>query len=152
MEKKARQLNQVFFLLYCLCLLWLLFNREYNLEGVPYWQQVADSINLKPFHTIRLYTRLLTDPVRPYLTKLAVINLAGNVLMFIPFGYFLPAIWPKLRGFLKTVLVSALTVVTVEISQVLLLVGSCDIDDLILNLLGVAAGYGFCKLTKKAGV
>ena len=149
MNSRRRQLNIAFFIAYLLCMLWLLFNRDYNLEGLPYWQQVAGSINLTPFHTIRLYTRLLTNPVRPYLTRLAVINLAGNVVMFLPLGYFLPVIWPKLGRPLRTLALSAVTVVAVEISQVLLLVGSCDIDDLILNLLGTALGYGFYRLLPK---
>ena len=72
--------------------------------------------------------------------------------MFLPLGYFLPVIWPELRRLLRTLALSAFTVIAVEISQVLLLVGSCDIDDLILNLLGVALGYGFYRITQKTGV
>ena len=43
------------------------------------------------------------------------------------------------------------TIITaVELTQLFTLLGSCDIDDLILNVVGAAVGYGLFKcLTKK---
>ena len=36
----------------------------------------------------------------------------------------------------------------VELLQMLLLVGTCDVDDLIQNLLGAALGYGLFRLMR----
>lgn len=134
----------ILFLLYCGLMLWLLFHRSGAIEGVPYWEQVTTSLNLVPLHTIRKYARLLNSS-REILVRLAVINLFGNVILFIPLGFFLPRIFPKLRKLRKTLLVTALSISMVEILQLFTLLGSCDIDDLILNLVGAAVGYGLSK-------
>ena len=38
--------------------------------------------------------------------------------------------------------------IPVELLQMLLLVGTCDVDDLILNLLGAALGDGLFRLMR----
>ena len=141
MAIRKTRFYRALFLFYALALLWILLARNrYNPE-LPYWDQVQQYLNLRPFHTIRLYWRLLTDPVRPVLTRLAVYNLAGNILLFVPMGALLPLVLPKMAALPRTLLVSACFTALVEIIQVLLLAGSCDIDDLILNLLGTLIGY-----------
>lgn len=147
MKPTRRQWNMALFMLYGALMLWMLFDRNRYLEGVPYWEQVGQRISLVPFHTIRLYARLLTGSARPRLVHLAVVNLFGNVLMFLPLGFFLPAIWQRLRRLWRVLLLTAAIVTAVELIQMLTLVGSCDIDDLILNLLGSALGYGLYRLT-----
>ena len=146
MDQKLRQFYKVLFYVYLAALFWILFNRSRYVAGTPYWEQLSQYVNLRPFHTISLYWRLLTNPVRPILTKLAVYNLAGNILLFLPMGILIPAIWPKFRRPFYVLLLVTLTVTAAEILQVLLLAGSCDIDDLILNLLGAAIGYPIHKV------
>ena len=145
---KHKKLNTALFAAYCALMLWLLFDRAGAIEGVEYWEQIAMSLNLKPFHTIMRYTRLL-DSAKPHLVHLAVINLFGNVIMFIPLGYFLPLIFGKLQKLWKTLLATALIITLVEIVQLFTLMGICDIDDLILNLAGAAIGYAPYRLTNK---
>lgn len=149
MDRKLRQFYKVLFYVYLAVLFWILFNRSRYVAGIPYFEQMQQYVNLKPFHTISLYWRLLTDPVRPILTRLAVYNLAGNILLFLPMGLLIPAIWENFRRLYKVLLPVALLVIAAEILQVLLLAGSCDIDDLILNLLGTALGYPFHKFLIK---
>ena len=102
MERKHQKLYRLCFILYGAALMWVLFYRNRYIEGVPYWDQIRQNINLIPFHTIKLYWRLLADPVRPVLTRLAVYNLAGNILLFIPMGTFLPLVFPRLRSLPRT--------------------------------------------------
>ena len=146
MTETTRKFYKSIFYLYLACLLFILFNRSRYVPGIPYWEQVQRYLNLTPFKTISLYWRLLEDPVRPLLTRLAIYNLAGNILLFLPMGMLIPAIWSRLRKFYKTLLLAALLVIAAEILQVLILAGSCDVDDLILNLLGTAMGYPFHRL------
>lgn len=148
MENRRRDFYRFLFIIYCAGLFWVLFARNRYDPALPYWEQVRAYLNLTPFHTIRLYLRLLLDPVRPVLTKLAVYNLLGNVLLFLPMGAFLPLLFPRLRGFFRTLPAAALVTIVVEILQVLLLAGSCDIDDVILNLLGTALGYPFYRILR----
>jgi len=131
--------------LYGAVMLWLLFHRE-PYSGEIRWDQVGARLNLEPFVTVRRYWRLLHSQ-RPYLVRLGVVNLAGNVVMFIPLGSLLPEVFPGLRRFWKLFLTAGLMICAVEISQMLLLVGSCDVDDLILNLAGVTVGYVLYKIS-----
>ncbi len=131
--------------LYCALMLWLLFDRPGYEPGISYWEQVQGNLNLIPFHTMRLFGNLLTDH-RPHLVRIAVINLFGNVLIFIPLGFLLPKVFPKLRSLFRTLLVTALIITAVELIQLFTLVGSCDVDDLVLNLFGSALGYALFQL------
>lgn len=135
-------------LLYTAAMAALLFFRELGYTGDPYLGQMADHFNPVPFRTIGLYLRLLKNSSRPWLVRLARVNLFGNVLLFIPLGLFPPLLVEKMRRFWKTILLAAGIVTMVELLQMLLLVGTCDIDDLILNVLGAALGYGLFRLTR----
>ena len=146
MNTDRRNLHIALFAAYCALMLWLLFGRSGYVDGIPYLQQLK--ANLIPFRTLRLFFRLLTHH-RAELVQAAVINLAGNVIMFIPLGLFLPLVFPKLRNVWKTLLCVTLIITAVELAQLFTLVGSCDIDDLILNLAGSCLGYGIYSFIKK---
>lgn len=64
--------------------------------------------------------------------------IVGNVVMFIPFGFFLPFVTGKLNS--KNIFATAVAVpIVVELFQ-LILGRSFDIDDLICNFLGIMIG------------
>ena len=146
------------FLLYGVLMLWLLFDRS-GTAGAPYWQQVAENLNLNPFQTVGNYADILLRPdhylekwdaaVYAFQVRHAIINLVGNVVMFVPLGFFVPAVWEKCRGFFRTVFCSAGMIIVVEVAQLFSLRGSCDVDDLILNLVGVVIGHALFRLTAK---
>lgn len=136
MRKKV--LPVLWFLAYCVLMLWLLFDRERSLIEMDYWLQVQENMNLIPFRTIRLFWDALE--MERY-RHLAIVNLAGNVLLFIPLGYFLPLLWKGLRKWWRTWIAVILIVLAVELTQLFTLRGSFDVDDLILNLAGAAVGY-----------
>lgn len=144
MPHKQRKIWLAVFAAYSLLMLWLLFARQGYDSGVPYPDQLR--FNLLPFETISRYIRHLTHSDDPGILRHAFINLVGNVVMFIPLGLLLPVLWQQLRALWKTVLVTAGIIAAVEVTQLLTLVGSCDTDDLILNVLGAAVGYGLFRL------
>ena len=146
MKPKMRYAAMGAFVIYCLLMLWLLFDRPGYDAALPYREQLK--YNLIPFETIVRFWKHL-DSSSLGLRTHAVINLAGNVVMFIPLGFFLPLLWPKLRRLWKTLLLCAGIIVAVEVLQLLTLVGSCDADDLILNLPAAAMGYGIFRLLPK---
>ena len=146
MNTNHRKLHITLFACYSILMLWLLFGRCGYVDGIPYLRQLK--INLIPMRTLKLFFRLLSHH-RPQLVRTAVINLAGNVVMFIPLGFFLPVLFRKLQKIWKSLLCVALIITAVEILQLLTLVGSCDVDDLILNLSGSVIGYGLYKFTKR---
>lgn len=140
---RRRKWNIAIFLMYALFMLWLLFFRNRVPGDV---RDIGQRLNLTPLHTIRLFWNLLSHP-RPALVRLAVVNLAGNILLFLPLGLLLPQAFQKAPRLWKTLLTAALLICAVEIAQLLTLRGSCDVDDLILNLLGTLLGYGVFRLT-----
>ena len=141
MEKRRRSISAGLLLAYGGLMLWLLFWRERSMEGVPYLYQLPMHVNFHPLKTIRLYLGLLSAH-RPTLVRIAVVNLLGNVLMFVPLGFLLPGAVPRLRKWYRVLITAAGIVALVELMQMLFLVGTCDVDDLILNLIGTALGYG----------
>ena len=145
MERKHKKLNIVLFFVYAALMLWLLFDRAGGIDGMDYWKQIRGNLNLVPFHTIRLFLNVLGR--KDYLSA-AIVNLGGNVIMFIPLGYFLPKVFPALRKFWRTILATVLIITAVEVAQLFTLLGKCDIDDLILNAIGATIGYGIHKLIK----
>ena len=146
--KRAGQIwLRIAFLLYVAAMLWLLFGQRWGTQ--IYTQQLADGINLTPFDTIGRYVAIIRYSDSPYLLQHAVYNLAGNVLLFVPLGFFLPWLGSRLRGFFKTLLFAFCLIITVELVQYFTFLGTCDIDDLILNLTGVALGYPIWRLTRR---
>ncbi|MFF3152431.1 MULTISPECIES: VanZ family protein [Streptomyces] len=86
------------------------------------------------------------DSIRAYLAqpdwKDAVKQVGGNVVLGMPFGVLLPVLFPRTRGVVRVVLMTAFVMLTVETAQGLLVTGRAfDIDDVILNSTGAFAGY-----------
>lgn len=79
---------------------------------------------------------------------LALINLAGNVFLFVPLGFLLPLTAQKRSRFGVTVGVSA--VLSAGIETVQYFIGrSADIDDLLLNVFGAVVGFGLYAILRK---
>ena len=78
-----------------------------------------------------------------------ILNLTGNFAMFIPTGIMVPLIYKKYNTFGKVTLFGFLMSLTIEILQLPFAVRASDVDDLILNTLGVAAGYCLYALVKR---
>lgn len=74
-------------------------------------------------------------------TYAVMVNLFGNVAAFFPFGFILPIIGKQKRSLWKVTVLGFLLSLTVELLQLISRVGSCDVDDLILNTLGAFLGY-----------
>ncbi len=70
-----------------------------------------------------------------------LLNLVGNVVVFIPFGVFLPRLFQKCRRFFVTTLFCFEFSLCIELIQLIWKVGSFDVDDILLNTLGGILGY-----------
>ncbi len=130
--------------IYAALMLWLLFFQragrvdlaEYDLQRI-----LRENLNYRPLYTVESYISVLVHSTSGAARHGAAINLFGNIAMFLPLGFFVGVSqWGKHR-FLRTFLISAAVIVSVELIQLFTMLGHCDVDDLILNLLGVALGY-----------
>ena len=128
------------FALYAGLMLWLMLGRNSMDTGEDYWLQVSRNLNLRPLQTIRHQWRLLNMD-KDWAVRSGVVNIYGNVLMFVPLGLLLPWISSWLRRLWRTLLASAAMITAVEIAQLLSLRGFGDVDDLLLNLIGCTLGY-----------
>lgn len=131
--KKIRALGKVLFILYIIFLVYFLFLSDwYGREGI----MREYHYNLVLFKEINRFI-----VYRDQLGTFAVFsNLFGNILIFIPFGYFL-TMAGKSRSFFKTLFYSMGLSLCVEILQLLTKVGSFDVDDIFLNTIGGVLGF-----------
>ena len=90
--------------------------------------------NYMPFKTILPY--LSGEPT----WNVAIRNLAGNIIPFIPLGFFAPILYRALTW--KHIFAIALAFsLAIEGTQVVLRTGIFDVDDILLNVLGIVLGY-----------
>ena len=132
MKKEHRKILHVFswfcFVIYLIVMVYFLFFSE-QMGRIP-----SDTYhyNLKPFTEIQRY---LNNIPRIGMYNV-MLNLAGNVVCFMPLGFVLPIITNRNWGIIKVTLMSFLASLFVEVLQLASKLGSCDVDDLILNTLG----------------
>jgi glycopeptide antibiotics resistance protein len=96
--------------------------------------QSYGTINLIPLDTINFY---LSGNVA-YL--IALYNLGANIVLFIPFGLYYRYIY-KTPAMKQLLIITVCSIGTIEWLQFITKRGSLDIDDLMLNVLGVCLGY-----------
>jgi len=121
------------FILYLLLLFYLLFFSET-------YGRTMDSgyrYNLEPFKEIKRFWSNWDS-----LGWSSVItNLAGNIIAFAPFGFFLPMLCRAGKNVIGCVVLSALFSLAVETVQLFTKVGAFDVDDIMLNAIGGLAGF-----------
>ena len=124
----------ILLILYIIILVYVcFFSEDYGRDIVTSYYRY----NLVPFKEIRRF--YIYRDVVGFWAFLA--NLFGNVLAFMPFGFFMPILRPKLRRIVRMFLMTFLLSLIIEITQLLTRVGSFDVDDLILNTSGGILGY-----------
>jgi glycopeptide antibiotics resistance protein len=98
--------------------------------------ETYQKLNLVPFQTINIYIGELGGPIH----TIALYNLLGNILLFIPFGFFIPSIWIRCNSWGKMLLIALFVPFFIETTQYF--IGrSVDVDDVILNTLAIIIGY-----------
>ena len=76
-------------------------------------------------------------------------NVVGNMALFIPTGILLPIIYRNLDNPWKVGITGALISLSIEILQLPFASRATDVDDLILNTMGVIVGYGIYTAVKR---
>ncbi|MBH5320528.1 VanZ family protein [Paenibacillus sp. GSMTC-2017] len=121
-------------ILYAMIMLNLLFLRDrYYLDSYAY--------NFVPFDTIWRYIEHRDH----FNFDIWFKNLFGNLILFIPIGMFLPLLNRKYKRTFSLIAACIVLIGLVEVAQMLLRVGSFDIDDIILNTAGAWLGLLLTK-------
>lgn len=96
------------------------------------------SVNLIPLRTI---IDFMSEPMD---LVMAMTNILGNIAVFVPFGIFISyTVKKKSLGYQTLILF--LTSLSIEIVQYILALGSTDVDDILLNVLGGLIGIAICQ-------
>lgn len=137
MKKKHKKIIRIFswilFIIYLCIMVYFLFFSE-QLGRVP-----SDTYhyNLEPFTEIKRYINY-SKTIGSFNVML---NLIGNVVCFMPFGFVMPILSNRQRNIFKVTFLSFLCSVIIELIQLVSKLGSCDVDDVILNTMGGFLGY-----------
>lgn len=136
---RNRMIAILLFLLYFAVLFYFLFFSEKM--GRTYLEREYH-YNLIPFHEIKRFVKYY----EVIGIQAVILNIAGNVAAFMPFGFFLPIFSERCKRFLNTVFYSFELSLLVELIQLITKVGSFDVDDIFLNTLGGALGFFVFKI------
>jgi glycopeptide antibiotics resistance protein len=108
------------------------YRNNWRPQLVPVWNMVVN----------------LRDGDRPLAT---LAGAAGNVALFMPLGFLLPTLAPRLDRFWRTVGTGFVVSALIELFQVAFPgVRRADVNDVLMNTLGAAAGYLVYRLAARA--
>jgi glycopeptide antibiotics resistance protein len=120
-----KELLALLFVIYILCLFYVVTFQDVS------WS----TSNFIPFQEMLRYD---------FGSRLFIKNVLGNMLLFIPYGFFM-AYYLKLKKPYSIFILSLIVSCTIEFTQ--LLIGRVfDVDDILLNLIGGMIGYLLFKL------
>lgn len=131
---RSRLIWYFVFLVYLAVLLYLIF--DYTERGQP--AEHGSFLNLVFFQEIKRFWNAIRGG---YITVTAWLNLAGNIILFIPFGILVPLITNRRLTGLKTALAAIVAVGAIETYQLVSKTGVFDVDDFLLNWFGVLLGW-----------
>lgn len=141
------------FICYMILLVYFLFFSEEYGRTEPY---ETYKYNLELFKEIKRYW-YNREKIG---TLFFLINLVGNVVVFMPFGFLVPVMYREqrkdvvyrghyFRSMLFVLLLGFLFSLVIEFIQLVTKVGCFDVDDLLLNTSGVLLGYIIYYISKK---
>jgi len=129
-----REILTLFFMIYILCLFQIVTFED------PFVSSFDNHFNLVPLREILRYS---------FGSRLFFKNVIGNLLMFMPYGFF-ASYFTKMDNKYYALSLMIFASITIETTQ--LAIGRVfDIDDIILNIIGGMIGYGIYRLLSKIG-
>lgn len=153
MKKIIRNMLSVCFICYMILLVYFLFFSEEYGRNEPY---SSYQYNFTLFRELNRYIQYRSQIGIMYF----LINVVGNVVAFMPFGFLVPVLYREqrkggahmghyFRSFLFVSFLGFLFSLAVETVQLVTKVGCFDVDDLLLNTIGVMLGYVVYYISKK---
>ena len=123
---KKNKLKYLIWFVFCIYIAamvyFLFFSERYGRTEVSGYRY-----NLKPFSEIKRYLKYYDAA-------------------FVPFGFCMPVFAKSYRNFLVTFLNGLLIITCIETIQLVFMVGSFDVDDILLNITGVILGFFAYKI------
>ncbi|GGF61803.1 hypothetical protein GCM10010912_03680 [Paenibacillus albidus] len=133
METKQRKVIMTITILYTLFILYFLFLA---------FGRIETSARITDYTFIIIPNEFYYFPSMSDLLHFSLMDVVGfgNFAAFIPFGILIPMLYRT--GFVRFITLFFLSIIVIELIQMVTFLGSFDINDAIQNTLGAAAGYG----------
>ena len=134
---KHRKFVLFLWVLYALALAYILFVRRFGATyAITYREWLSQCYNLVPGRALCDY---LTAPYQaPVVLRRVIFNYVVNLLLFVPWGILFAIGKTTAKRF---ALYTGIVVIFVELLQYLAMLGSFDIEDIILNGIGAMIGF-----------
>lgn len=142
-DRRVRFWGRVLFFAYIVLALYFMFFSE-SLDRTMVNSEYR--YNLTLFKEIERFWEMR----HTYGWHVTIVNLLGNVVCFMPFGFLVPTISRKkvFKNILSVTMLAMLFSVGIETAQLILKVGAFDVDDIFLNTIGGMIGYILLKVTR----
>lgn len=141
--KTHQKVCWIFFVAYLVLLIYFMFFSD-GFGRAPHVEYAYNLVLFKEIKRFYIYRDIVG-------TEAFLLNTAGNVVCFMPFGFFLPIISPRFGKWYLMLILSFLLTLSIETIQLVFKVGSFDEDDMFLNTLGGIAGYLCQWITRAIG-
>ena len=144
------------------------WGRTFGLGVLAVYAVAVVAVTFFPLPTSATYRGFLADQgavprhnVVPFATWLATARagaavfgyqVGGNLLLLAPLGFLVPLLWPQRASLGAVAIIGGAVTLSIELTQFAIgaMLGvaykAFDVDDLVLNLLGVAVGWGLYRL------
>lgn len=141
-KKRVRIFGRILFILYIILAVYFLF-----FSDILDRTMISDKYryNLELFAEIK---RFWINRQQLGMTSI-MINIVGNVVCFMPFGFLLPTITRNkvVKNVVGVFVCTLLFTLSVETIQLVTKVGAFDVDDIFLNTIGGILGYLVMRFT-----
>jgi glycopeptide antibiotics resistance protein len=141
------------FLIYLFVMGWFLFISVDSIKRSNYFTE--REIHLIPFKATYIAFEKLNNNVYhisaaqiPYYRFLLVRNIIGNIILFIPWGLTIPILFKNFYDIRNLLLITCVVCFFIEVVQYIFVLGVCDIDDIIYNVVGAVVGFYLFKLLR----
>lgn len=126
--------------IYCLGLIYFLFLDKIVIPPrFTFFEHIARRTNLLPLRTIlRYYYKVKTNSIN-YDT--VILKIGGDLVGLIPMGFFIGYLFLKINTLDRAIICGLAIVLFVELTQLLTMIGSFDVDNFILMMPGFMLGY-----------
>lgn len=140
MKSGSKRAKWLLSIVYGLFLLYVLFFRSigttYPWTYAEYLRAMHNFIPLKS-----VYVLFTTPVISARIIIRFLVNFIGNIVLFVPWGVLLPTCFKKLQSFKHFSALTLVVLILVESIQIFSMLGSFDVEDILLNMIGACVGF-----------
>lgn len=123
------------------------FARSYGIAGnhfIPFSGNGMTRYNFIPFKTIiEYFSFYYSGEINK---NIIMYNVFGNLVLLAPLGFFIPYFFKKCRKLVCIIIAGVVCSLAIEVIQGIFGIGSFDVDDMLLNTIGVCVVYFVWKI------